>query len=170
MITILAIILAIYFIYRIINQNIFDWFETALFSVLSVLLVSVVTFSVLCVSQIWNVEVGRDNCGASIYSMKNVNGIEGTFCLGSGNINNQEYYYMFEKVNNGGLQRIKLPSRNCIIYQNENVNPNITWQNIHYRLPYWALWPNITKFQTTENSMYDIYIPSNSVVLKFGVD
>lgn len=171
MITILALIIFCYVAYNIWADDIFGWAGKLGCSVFALLITTLITSMILFLfASVWRVEVKRDDCSAQIYSLKAVNGIEGAFCLGSGYIGSQEYYYMFQKYNDGGLRRLSLRSADCIIFQNENSNPHFSWQKIHYRLPYWALWPDITKLQTVNDSMYYIYIPSNSVVLKFNVD
>ncbi len=167
MITILSLVIWIYILKKIWSNSFMDWGENLGFSVLSLMLMIMVTASILVASSSWKVETYRDEYSTQIYSLKNVNDIEGTFFLGSGYIDNQEYYYMFQKYEDGGLRRIKLLSRDSILYQGSS-SPHIRWQVIHYRLPYWAsIWPN---FEGTDDSMYDIYIPSNSVVMKFNVN
>jgi len=170
MITILALILAAYLIYKNWESDVFGWLGNIGFSLIILFVITIVTGMIWLAASNWKVEVSRTDCNSPIYSLKNVNDIEGTFCLGSGYINSQEYYYMFQKFGDGGLRRISLRSADSVLFQNENVNPHFSWQQIHYRLPYLVLWPNITKFQIVNDSMYYIYVPSNSVVLRFNVD
>lgn len=164
----------IYILIKVWNdKNVFsDLCDKFGISLISFLMLGAITFSVIFGSlMIWPIETSRDNVSSDIYSMKNISGIEGQFCLGSGNIRSEEYYYMFQKYNDGGLHRIELRSSDCIIYQDDNTNPHVSWQIIHYRPSYWAYYGQlILNITIKNNTMYDIHIPTNSVVMKFNVD
>jgi len=115
------------------------------------------------------VEIGRVNCQENIYSIKNVDGLAGSFCLGSGYISSREYYYVFAKENDGSFHRISLKSSDSYLFQDENTKPYIFWQQITYRPSYWIhIWPR--KFNWTEDSVYSIHVPTNTIIQEFKVN
>lgn len=169
MILFIALLVWGFRLYRIWTESFSDWIENVMFSCLAAVVVGAVAGTLLAMSAHWEVEIKREECYDKIYSISNVNGTEGVFCLGSGYISSQEYYYMFEKYNDDGLHRITLRSTDSVVYQTENNSPYIHWQKIYYRLPYWAYFGPKTVVETA-NTMYDIHIPTNSVILKFNVN
>jgi len=173
MITLLVLIIFVYLCYNIWAKKRFDAsFEFNMFLTLAAALITFMsTGLVFCfISEKFYVETGREECYVKIYSLKNVDGIEGRFCLGSGYINSREYYYMYEQYNDGGLHRFETMAGNTIIYQNENNTPYLHWQKIHSRLPYWAhIYPRLFGYLPTKDTMYDVHIPTNSLILKYEV-
>lgn len=50
-------------------------------------------------------EISREDHSYEIYSLRNTDNMQGSFFLGSGSINQREYYYMFAKNKRGGFIR-----------------------------------------------------------------
>lgn len=169
MITILLILIWLFLSYKSIMLDIRDMFQVIVVPIMMGFITTLFIFLTLSFAAGFGVETHRDECRANIYSLKNTQGFEGRFCLGSGYIGSLEYYYMFQKVENGGLARVHLRPDDCIIFQNEENNPNVYWQRIHYRFPKWALlWPAVPL--DSKDTKYNINIPSNSVVQQFKID
>lgn len=122
---------------------------------------------IFCQNTGQGVEVKRDWQTQPIYSLRNTDGIEGRFTLGSGYVQTHEYYYMFGKQPDGGMYRMKLYANDCVLYQ-RNDTPHLDWQLITYRYPKWAhLWPN---YIWTRDSKYNVIVPMNTIVEKFNIN
>ena len=114
------------------------------------------------------VEVSRVNHVSPVFSLRNVSSIEGNFYLGSGYIRGTENYYMFTKDERGGFVRTQIPSYNCIIFQDNDTNPHLSWQTVTYRVPkYCFVWP---EFRESKDTKYDIHVPKNTIIQEFKVD
>mgnify|MGYP000630283228 CR=1 FL=1 len=53
----------------------------------------------------------------NIISLRNNNEVSGSFILGSGRIDEKEYYYTFIKINNDKYKRKKYPVEKSVIYE-----------------------------------------------------
>ena len=116
-------------------------------------------------SSLLAVEVNRKDAQYSIYSLRNTDNISGSFFLGSGRIDSNEYYYMFAKNERGGYIRSKLPVNSCSLYQDSDT-PYVRYQLITFRQNKWV---SFIPFEWVENSSYDIHVPANTIIEKYEV-
>jgi hypothetical protein len=113
-------------------------------------------------------EFQRDQNICPIYSLKNQSDITGSFSsvfiLGSsGSIDSAEKYYTFQKDDRGGFTRLVLGVNNCVLFEDENKQPYLSWQTVHSKPSEWIA-PDWKMFYKIENTKYDIHIQ------KFKVD
>lgn len=95
-----------------------------------------------------------------VYSLKNQNDTEGSFFLGSGNIDQIEYYYYFYR-GKYGYDRGKLPINNVSIVETDTRKPELTQVYNIYDTTNLLLWaPNPTE-------QYILYVPKNTIIRQF---
>ena len=85
---------------------------------------------------------------ASVYNDKE---ISGSFLLGSGYINEREYYFAFVKREDGGLIRANFPANVTIIYEG-------------YQEPY-----AIIEYYANTYLNVKLYVPSNTIIKEFKI-
>lgn len=112
-------------------------------------------------------ELPRQDFNQEIVSIRNSNTANGSFFLGSGNIFNTEYYFMFIKDGDGAFVRKQVPTNDSRLFLTNNQKPHIFWQKINYR-PKW--WWAVVGFMESEYTKFDIIVPENTIVQKFEVD
>ena len=145
----------------------YDWVENILLTTLCAFVSAIVLGIVLAISAQFMIETNREDCRCNIYSLRNDSSIQGQFFLGSGYINQEQNYYYFWKNNRGGICQGNIETKNVELFQDENVTPYMSWQNIHYRMNKW-LW-TYPKFVDTKDTKHDFHIPSNSIIMEFKV-
>lgn len=99
-----------------------------------------------------------------IKSLKNNIEIDGGFVLGSGSIENIEYYYFFYK-SELGYKRGKLQVSKCSIVETSEKNPEIVRRVQCYEQNGFIKW-SCTEI---DFDTYIIYVPENTVIEKFKV-
>lgn len=167
MILIIAIILCLLVSYAIYKDNLGFSATIALSLLVSIFIISFSLVISSALSTEYKLEISRDNFSKSIYSIKNTQEVHGQFYLGSGYVNSSEYYYMFENQG-GGLHRISLKSDGCYVFQDATNGAYLSWQRIYYRASRWvSIWPH---FYQTEDSIYYIHVPTNTVVESFQIN
>lgn len=124
---------------------------------------SVLITITLVIGSEFMVEHSRADKTYQIYSLRNDSSINGSFFLGSGQINRREYYYMFAKNSRGGYIRNILPINECALFQDSNA-PYVHYQEIKYRQNRWI---SFVPFYSKEGSIYNIHVPENTIVEKF---
>ena len=112
-------------------------------------------------------EFSRQDFSQEIVSIRNFSAASGSFFLGSGNISNTEYYFMFIKDGDGAFVRKQVPTKNSRLFLTNDQKPHIFWQKISY-CPKW--WWAVVGLIEPEYTMYDIFVPENTIVQKFEVN
>lgn len=97
-----------------------------------------------------------------IYSLRNSNELSGSFVLGSGSIEETEYYYYFYKGKNGFV-RDKMPVSQVSIQESDSIKPKIVSLEDVYSKDTWVKWSD------SPSDEYIMYVPKNTVVQKFSV-
>ena len=112
-----------------------------------------------------------------IVSLNNGNLISGNFILGCGDIDQQSYYFCFERQFDGGLKRINLPANTSTIYEGLKKgmdSPCVTYnEKYHEYEARVGLFGSKIKqanrsFPKESDREYKIYIPTNSIVREFN--
>ena len=88
----------------------------------------------------------------------------GSFFLGSGTVNEKNYYCYMEQQDDGGLRMSRISANEAIIYDNENANPHIDKYILRNSSPI------VRFFFLTDRYEYKIYIPNNSIRYNFNID
>lgn len=108
----------------------------------------------------------RTNCSTEIISLSNSQSISGSFFLGSGVIDSTEYYFTFKKDSDGAFNRWKIPAYSARLFLTNSQSPKIIWQRIYYGAPKWLTFLSRSEDRDT---IYDIYVPENTIIQKFEV-
>jgi len=102
-----------------------------------------------------------------IISVNNDNQIN-SFVLGSGYINEVEYYFYFVKTNDGGYIRGKIMASNVTIYENNEISPRLQW------IKYIPKQEKITKYlfgdlsnRVYDNKDYKLIVPKGTIMREF---
>lgn len=106
----------------------------------------------------------RTNGSCPIYSLNSQDVVKGSFCLGSGSINSQEYYRTFLKTSRGGYERFEVSANSAEIFLSDAEPPKVSWQDVTYVYPKWfTFW----KIHSQKRTKYDLTVPSNTIIQKF---
>lgn len=119
------------------------------------------------VSNCFRDEILRQDFSQEIVSIRNSSATSGSFLLGSGNISNTEYYFMFTKDEDGAFVRKQVPTKNSRLFLTNDQKPHIFWQKISYRP---KLWWAVVGLIEPEYTKFDIIVPENTIVQKFEVN
>lgn len=98
-----------------------------------------------------------------IYSLFNSSQISGNFFLGSGSIDNEEYYFCFEKDENGVFRRLKLKVEECGIIESDET-PKYVYKSVISKFDnlfcLGELWKKDDK----------LIVPKNTIIRKYVVN
>lgn len=168
MITLLLTLLFIStLIHIIINRNKLFYGDISLESIVLVAMYAIAVVAVLACGLGLQTEISRQDIKIPILSLNNKSTIDGSFLLGTGQIQSTEYYFMFSKRQDERIERLQLPVNNSFVLQKENVSPYVCYQVVTYRYSKWVhLWPKLT---WTQRTTYDIIVPPNTVIEKYNV-
>ena len=97
-----------------------------------------------------------------IYSLKNQNDTEGDFLLGSGNIEQKEYYYYFYKGVNG-YNRGKINVNSVSIQETNSRRAELVEIYRTYSQDGFIRW------QPQSTNRYIMYVPKNTIIKQFKV-
>lgn len=108
-------------------------------------------------SEVWNLAALRDK-----------DGVEGRFFLGSGQISSVDYFFFYKKVEDGGLQADRVVAdSSAIVYEQDRADASVQVYDWVYRYPWWAF----TVSMPSENAghSYSFYVPKGSVRKGFSL-
>jgi hypothetical protein len=101
----------------------------------------------------------------NIHSLKNSNDVSGSFVLGSGSIEQVEYYYYYYKDVNGYFKRGKKEVRGTVIEEKEGVIPHIERLYTKYE----SRTGFVKSYMDHSCEEYKIVVPKGSVINKFEI-
>ena len=106
-----------------------------------------------------------------IASVRNRNEISGSFFIGTGNINSQDYYIYLRIFNDDSFKRDKILTDRSRIFENSNVNPKIEWTVVR-RLHPPLLRKGIKMFDSYQKREgdYRIIVPENTIMHSFNIN
>jgi len=116
-----------------------------------------------------NWDKGERVYNSPLYSLKGMSKISGEFFfLGSGRINEKDYYSCFGKNQYGGFNKLNFPVGKSTIYELEDPN-KIPYSNIiTYRLkmPSWVG----LNFGSRARYHYELYVPKGTIIQEFKAE
>ena len=148
------------FLWRKICKNGFDWVT----SIFGNFIASVFTVTFLISLDAKDLETYYEHY-CNIYSLKNSNDVSGSFTLGSGSVEQVEYYYYYYKDVNGYFNRGKKQVNNTVIEEQDNCVPHIERQKIKSV----SKTGFIKEYSDTSSEKYKIVVPKGTVVNKFEI-
>lgn len=166
MIALISLIFGLWVVFLNIKNDYFGIIEKLVMFFLGMLLTLLVTMLICFISTaIFPLQEAKIvNCQMPIYSF-NVLGINTNLLVGACNVKSQPYYYVFTKDSRGGYRQVQLKSENCIIFQKDDVAPQVLWQQMTKRPSKWVyIGPNL--FDNIVDTQYDIYVPNINIVEK----
>lgn len=112
-------------------------------------------------------ETSRIDNFAQIYSLSNGMTTQGSFVLGSGQVNSVEKYFTFIKDSDGGFRRFSVNANSGRLFLRDDMAPQLHWQTVQYGAPKWL---SISGLWTSEEfTSADIICPSSTLIQKFEV-
>jgi len=98
-------------------------------------------------------------------SLRNNDGIQGSFFLGTGSIGQSQYYFFYEEVGNGFRpNKVRVDDGNVIIYEEDRPNADlvISWTEYRHRLidNFVIHWPELVP---GSDPKYTFRIPKGSI-------
>lgn len=111
-------------------------------------------------------EISRVDQSCPIYSLNNSDKTSGEFALGSGSIGQTEYYRTFYKTERNSYVGWEVPVDNAELILDDNQPPQVKWQKVTSKFPWWFCFWKITRETDTK---YDIVCPQNTILQKFEV-
>lgn len=127
-------------------------------------------FTVLTVIGIESGELKLDHeeRAYEIVSLKSKSEISGSFFLGTGSIDDREYYYTFAEVEEDRYKRVTIPSDNSIIEETDEKTPHVTKKyyvrdGVDWIVPEWIDKGEVSKVE------YNIYVPKGTIIKEFSV-
>ncbi|MFW6310839.1 MAG: hypothetical protein ACOC1K_01240 [Nanoarchaeota archaeon] len=172
----LFIIITVFLIFIIYNRiNIifrtkFDW-KYVCQDLLMFVLVSIVFTTLYCTiastiaESSGNLNHEKTILDYEIVSLKNSNQISGSFFIGSGYINNKEYYHVFAKVGDNEYKRKKYKTNNSLIKETTEQKPHVK-RKIYTKSLNEFFVPSFCFIKTYR---YVIVVPPDTVVKQFKV-
>jgi hypothetical protein len=105
-----------------------------------------------------------------IVSLKNDNSISGNFFLGSGSIQQEEYYFYFVKAKDGSFYRDKVEADRTRIVQTANISPRCEWKEItHISNATTKFWIG-TGDLFFERKDFKLYVPPDTIIENFRLE
>lgn len=97
----------------------------------------------------------------TIVSLKDSSNISGSFFLGTGSIDQKQYYVAYVTTTNQGntFKQIKIPVNKTIIEENNNQTPRIVSK--------WKISGYISKTKT--HTHFKIIVPKNTIIKQFKI-
>ena len=105
-------------------------------------------------------------CSHNIISLRDDSKIYGRFFLGSGTINEIDYYYYYKKLNNTSYKIQRVKSFRSIIHETD-IEPRVdTYFERVYFTKYTKFMIGIFlgEYQDNYNYRYDIYVPEGTII------
>jgi len=138
--------------------------------------VSLIIFGVLLAGLIISLKLNppqteKKTTERSIISLYNESEVNGKFFrLGSGWIEETEYYFMFTQNADKSYSRIKIKVNSTKIFQENNVQPKIIqYSTITYRRPYRLLGIPMQREVLNTDVTYSLIVPVGTIVEQFKV-
>lgn len=101
-----------------------------------------------------------------LVSVRDQDGFQGSFFLGSGNIESVPYYFYYKELNNGGFQPSRVRANNQVtIYEEDRKNGKLEYYE--YILKNQSL--NWLVFDKSKGLVYDFRIPKGSIKRSFSL-
>lgn len=101
-----------------------------------------------------------------IVSLKDTNGIDGDFFLGSGSLSNSLKYFMYVKSEHGGMHMSHVPVSNTIIFEKDQLKHHGILRSYEQKLPEsLRLW----MFARTKYR-YEIFVPNDTIIKQMKLD
>lgn len=148
------------FLWRKVCNDVEDW----LYSLLSNFIASCCTVALLISIDTKEIETSyKYYC--NIHSLKNSNDVSGSFVLGSGNIEQVEYYYYYFKDINGYFKRGKKEVNRTVIEERANTTPHIEKKYTKSV----SRTGVINSYSDSSLDEYKIVVPIGTVINKFEV-
>lgn len=108
-----------------------------------------------------------------IVSIKNDSNLSGSFFIGSGSINQTEYYVYFIRMEDGGFKRDMVQSNKAVIYEiiDENQTPKIEW-TIKTSKVHWLVQFGYDQFDIERRieGHYRIFVPKGTIIQQFNLN
>ena len=101
----------------------------------------------------------------TIHSLKNSNDVSGSFVLGSGSIEQVEYYYYYYKDVNGYFKRGSKEVNKTVIEEREGVIPHI--ESLYTK--YESRTGFVKNYYDRSSEQYKIVVPKGTVINKFEI-
>lgn len=112
-----------------------------------------------------HIESGRQDKSKEIYSLRTSSNVSGRFVLGSGRVDQQDFYLYFAK-DGSRFYRESVRINNAYLIESDET-PNISWQEISYKPSYWLTFINFCEDRRTK---YDITVPKNTIIQEFKAE
>lgn len=100
-----------------------------------------------------------------LISIRNDSKTSGSFFLGSGYIDDVEYYFAFQKRDDGGLVRIQIPASRMPIYEDDEKTPSYQYSKYRHSCPWWLGWGTWESLNRQKDAK--VYVPVGTVIQKF---
>ena len=101
-----------------------------------------------------------------IVSLEKQNSLQGSFVLGSGNINSRLHYYYYIITGNDTYQMGNVSVGNCSLHESDAENPNVTSSQKVYKAD-WLKWLFFSDTIGENNTVYTITVPKNTIVREY---
>jgi len=164
------IIAAIFIFITIGRDNIMGKFGMVIFSCFMSLITTFISAFVIFMTayhlgQYKEIDIYYQN----IISMRNNSKTEGSFFLGSGSINQVEYYFYFYKTKDGGIKRDKVSTRYATIHETNDKSPRVEWTMVTKAWPWWL---KIYKSMSDIERLGDfrVYVPEGTIIERFELN
>lgn len=127
---------------------------------------ALILFGVMCANISGPAEMVEVESTIELYAVNDYIGEHGRFYLGSGHIDNDEYYYYVVKTEDGGFITKKIESDMAVLYYTED-EPKIEVCRYKFTNPI----HNFLSFGVCQTERkYKIYIPEGTIIHDYKVD
>lgn len=106
----------------------------------------------------------------SIISIRNSNSMSGSFFLGSGSFNSEEYYVCYYKNTNNGIKQFRSKVDSSIIFEDTDKDPFVEIYRNKYDVGWFKYISVLNPVYVNDFSHIEYHVPKNTVVCNFKVE
>ena len=138
------------------------------------MVVGFISFLFLALISIWLISLDFKCLNKTLYtksihtvpiiSLSNSSVTQGKFFLGCGRIDNTEYYFCMEKINENTYKRKKVKTNNTDIVESDKELPNVSHPVVKFNKWLW-LSPDLKHVNTS----YTITVPKHTIIKEFSI-
>lgn len=115
-----------------------------------------------------NVEYGQQH--QDIVSLNINSTVSGDFFLGSGSIDEVEYYFYYKKCADGGYLKEQIPVVETKIYETNDISPRLQWTEVRsLENKYTSFFIGASGYYFVDQEDFKFFVPEGTIIKEFSV-
>jgi hypothetical protein len=114
---------------------------------------------------------GYKDFNQEIYSVSRINSSYGRFVLGTGTIDNKNYYIYYVKSEDGGFNISQIDANTVTIYESENETPRLKWQKKVIKNSFWFgdMNKKVTHIVVDDKINFKLIVPKGTMIQSVSI-